>query len=84
MENGIIDIYHGNTDIYQTYMLDENQQALTLINSLIIPQKKIVEYTNCFSAEGWEPPNECPGYNTKQSDSEVLVMLELWGMWSIP
>ena len=30
------------------------------------------------------PPNECPGYNTKQSDSEVLAMLELWGMRSTP
>ena len=26
------------------------------------------------------PPNECPGYDTKQSDGEVPVMLELWGM----
>ena len=26
------------------------------------------------------PP--CPGYDTKQSDGEVSVMLELWGMWS--
>ena len=29
-------------------------------------------------------PNECPGYDTKQSDSEVPVMLELWGMRSTP
>ena len=27
-------------------------------------------------------PNECPRYDTKQSDGEVLVMLELWGMRS--
>ena len=27
-------------------------------------------------------PNECPGYDTKQSDGEVPVMLEFWGMWS--
>ena len=26
--------------------------------------------------------NECPGYDTKQSDGEVPVMLELWGMRS--
>ena len=26
----------------------------------------------------------CPGYDTKQSDGEVPVMLEFWGMWSIP
>ena len=28
--------------------------------------------------------NECLEYNTKQSDGEVTVMLELWGMWNIP
>ena len=26
--------------------------------------------------------NEDPGYYTKQSNSEIPVMLELWGMWS--
>ena len=30
------------------------------------------------------PTNECPGYDTKQSDGEVPVMLELWGMRSTP
>ena len=29
-------------------------------------------------------PNECFGYDTKQSDGQVPVMLELWGMWSTP
>ena len=44
----------------------------------------VVEYTDCFSAEGVRPPNECPGYDTKQSDGEVTAMLELWGMRSTP
>ena len=30
------------------------------------------------------PPNECPGYDTKQSDGEVPAVLELWGMRSTP
>ena len=34
--------------------------------------------------KGKNSPNEWPGYHTKQSDGEVLVMLELWGMWSTP
>ena len=34
------------------------------------------EYTDCFS--------ECPGYDTKQPDGKVPVMLELWGMQSTP
>ena len=30
------------------------------------------------------PHNKYPGYDTKQSDGEVPVMVELWGMWSTP
>ena len=37
----------------------------------------MVEYTD-------PPPNECPEYDTKQSDGEVPVMLELCGMWNTP
>ena len=43
-----------------------------------------VKYTDRFFAEGLDPLNECPGYDTKLSDDEVLVMRELWGMQSIP
>ena len=43
------------------------------------------EYTDCISAEGWNlSRNECPAYDTKQSDGEDSVMLELWGMRSTP
>ena len=30
------------------------------------------------------PINECPGYDTKQSDGEVPIMLKLWRMQSTP
>ena len=43
-----------------------------------------VEHTDCFSAEGEDSPNECPRYDTKQSDGEIPVMLELCGMQSTP
>ena len=43
-----------------------------------------VEYSNCFSAEGLDPTYEWPGYDTKQSDGELAVMLELWGIRNIP
>ena len=39
-----------------------------------------VEYTDYFSAAPPPKKNEYPVYDTKQSDGEVLVMLELWGM----
>ena len=28
------------------------------------------------------PANECLEYHTKQTDGEIPVMLELWGMWN--
>ena len=44
-----------------------------------------VEFTVCNSAERERHSrNECPGYDTRQSDGEVSVMLELWGMQSAP
>ena len=39
-----------------------------------------VEYIYCTNCT----PNECPVYDTKQSDGEVPVVLELWGMRSTP
>ena len=41
---------------------------------------RAAEYTDCISVEGYDSPNECPGYNTKQSDGEAPVMVEIWGM----
>ena len=43
-----------------------------------------VEYTDCTSAEVYPPTSECPGYDTKQSDGEVPVMLGPWGKQSTP
>ena len=45
------------------------------------PSAGAAEYTDCISADS---PNKCPGYDTKQSDGEAPVMLELWGMQSTP
>ena len=43
---------------------------------------------NYLCPVGWgcriPTPIECPRYDSKQSDCEVPVMLELWGMQSIP
>ena len=43
-----------------------------------------VEYIDCFPAEGEDPLPECPGYDTKQSNGEVPLMLGLWGMRRTP
>ena len=47
--------------------------------------KEAVKYTDYISAEVKTLfANECPGYNTKQSDDEVPVMLEQWETQSTP
>ena len=43
-----------------------------------------VEYTDYTSAEGQGSPNDCSGYDTKQSNVKASVILELWGMRSNP
>ena len=43
-----------------------------------------VEYTDCASAEGYDPTNECPADETKQYNGEGPVMLGPWGMWCTP
>ena len=42
------------------------------------------EYTDCISEEGWDSPNDHSGYDTKQSNDEAPVTLELWEMQSTP
>ena len=41
------------------------------------------EYTDCISVDPTHS-NEGPGYDIKQSDGEVSVILEFWGMRSTP
>ena len=45
---------------------------------------RIVEYTDAPLQGSKTPPNKCPGYDTKQSDGEASIMLELLGMQSTP
>ena len=42
-----------------------------------------VQYT-IHLGRGLRSPNDCPGYDTKQSAVEVPVMLQLLGKWSTP
>ena len=68
---------------------ENNSKRLSYLSKLttdtIAQSAGVVEYTDCFSAEGYPPPaNECPGNDTKQSDGEVPAMLELLGMRITP
>ena len=40
------------------------------------------EYTDCTCI--WHYALTAPAYDTKQSDGEAPVILELWGMWNTP
>ena len=55
----------------------------TELISIIAQLARAVEYTDCFSALVSYQDTR-PGYDTKQSDGEVLIMMELWGMQSTP
>ena len=57
----------------------QNVNSLWETILLVAQSAGAVEYTDCKT-----PPNECPGYDTKQSDGEVPAVLELWGMRSTP
>ena len=55
-----------------------NQSAFSRViftNKLYIAQSAgAVEYTDCFSVEGWAPHKECPGYDTKQPVQSAWIV----------
>ena len=57
---------------------------LWITQRILVQSAGVAEYTDCISAEGKDFPDECPAYDTKQSDGEAPVMLELWGMQNTP
>ncbi len=60
---------------------------VSLFNSILTTLPSRLGMSNTATASlqrGKTLPNECPGYDTKQSDGEVTVMLEFWGIRSIP
>ena len=51
---------------------------INMFNTKILAQSAgAVKYTNCNSADEYDSPNECPNFDTKQSDGEASVMLVL-------
>ena len=55
-----------------------------LVNCPVGRGSRIHRLHLCRGVRHPHPPNGCPGYDTKQSDGEVPVMLLLWGMRSTP
>ena len=54
------------------------------LSSEVSPVSWRCRIPDCISAEEENSSNECPLYDTKQSDGEAPVMLELWEMQSTP
>ena len=50
------------------------------LGGFVAQSARAVEYTDCTSAERYVHPQWVSWYDTKQSDGEVPVILELWGM----
>ena len=44
---------------------------ILLLNVIKVQLAGVAEYTDCISEEGWDCPNEYPGYRIKQSDGEA-------------
>ena len=55
-----------------------------MLKYLMVLSDGAVQYADCISAEGWDYPDKCPWYDSKQSDGEASVMQEFGGMWSSP
>ena len=54
-----------------------------ITNTLILPSRLgLLNTPTAPLQRGKTPTNECPDYDTKQSDGEAPVMLETWGMRS--
>ena len=93
MKNYLV-LYHIHS-LYENYFLESMHLQLTFKWSLVSWTPGI--YLSCPVGWGWRmhwlhlsrgvrppPLHECPGYNTKQSDGEVPVMLGPGGMQSTP
>ena len=61
-----------------------NVQAHRLIQYNLCPVGWGCRIHRLLLCRGVRLPNECPRYDTKQSDGEVPVILELWRMRSTP
>ena len=66
--------------------IDKHNKRRKYAFNILLPSRLGLKNTPTASLQRGKtpPPNECPGYDTKQSDGEVPAVLELCGMWSTP
>ena len=66
--------------MYYIYIYIERERERDSFSQSAVAVKKHRQHLY----RGVRLPNKCPKYDRKQSDGNVPVMLELWGMLSIP
>ena len=90
MTTMIISTFYIISSLYHRYFLPALITTFSTLPLLTLQYQHLciaqmagaVKYTDCFSAERKDSSNKHPRYDNKQSDGEVPVMLEFWGMWS--
>ena len=71
--------------LYTYAKLNYRKQNCFEVNSVYCPISWSCRIHRLHLCKGVRPsPNECPGYDTKQSDGKFQLMLKLWGMWGTP
>ena len=56
------------------------EEETTTIAKIWPSQLELQNTPTASLQKGKTPPNECPAYDTKQSDGEAPVKLKFWGM----
>ena len=64
-------------------MEKKRNQLVEYVNLVAIKPSRLRQWNaQTASLQRGKTLNECPGYDTKQSEGEAPVMLEIWGMRS--
>ena len=74
-----IKFYKSQNNVAETFNKLKQADGNRVLSQVQVTQLAgVAEYTNYISAEVSDSSNEWSEYDTKQSDGEVPVMLELW------
>ena len=65
---------------YTDCFSDEKQSVYSIAKDACL----YIKYIYSIAKDACIYPDACSGYDTKQSDAELPVMLKLWGMRSTP
>ena len=79
------DIHTDGGTWWRWWFQPETKTLTRKLEIIFCPVSRGCSIHRLLLCRGVRPPsNDCPGYDTKQSDGEVPAILELWGMRSTP